>query len=187
MTKLTNLLILVGVLALIIVGCDKGPDLMDSQGPTDSSGLTLRGFAFPPGATFDSAMFYINVAEPTGQRIDVHRITASWEEGTVTWNNFGGAYAPGIEGSFMADGMDWRMVNVTGLVQDWLDGVYDNFGFLLDQMELGYPRTTYYSKDSGINEPYLEIFYTTEGGVPETENVLPDADAYGFVREDGNV
>jgi hypothetical protein len=41
----------------------------------------------PFGATIDSAAFFINVTTANSEEVTVHRITNSWEEMSVTWNN----------------------------------------------------------------------------------------------------
>jgi len=97
----------------------------------------------------------------------VHRITSPWEECTVTWNNFGGSYAPEVEGTFNASSVGWNSVDVTSLVASWLDGTNPNYGLLLDQIDQTYPRTRYWSSrsDFGALGPYLEICYSLNGSV----------------------
>ena len=89
-----NLFIAVIILilsAILFTSCQKEPTPVESINQT-----TLQKFTLPAGATFVSATFYIKVEVATNQQIDVHRITNPWEELVVTWNNFGGSYAPEI-------------------------------------------------------------------------------------------
>ncbi len=186
MAKLTNYLVLLAVLGIMIVGCgnERGTIIApDSTFPGGalSAGIGgaagVAGFVLPEGATLDSAIFHIYVLTPSNQQVNVHRITDGWEETVVTWNNFGGAFAADIVGSFMADGIGWRSVDVTSLVNGWLGGSYDNHGLLLDQEIVPFPRAIYGSREHYSYQPYLEICYTTSGG-SQCEQVLPDADTH---------
>ena len=115
----------------------------------------------PEGAFIDSATFFINVFSYNGQTVRLHRITDPWIETQVTWNNFGGSYDPTIESSFIADGSGWRSVDITSLVQQWIDGIYPNYGLLLEQGQTS--LALYRSSEYGTValRPKLEICYTT--------------------------
>ncbi|MCK4784494.1 MAG: DNRLRE domain-containing protein [Desulfobacteraceae bacterium] len=106
---------------------------------------------------------YVNLA--TDATVNVHRITAPWTETGVTWNNFGGSFAPEIVNSFVADGVGWRSVDVTALVQDWFSGVYSNYGLLLEQGTTEFTR--FYSSESSTVSlrPKLEICFSGTGCV----------------------
>ena len=114
----------------------------------------------PEGAEITSAIFSIYSINSPGQVVNLHRITAPWAEQGVTWNNFGGSYDPNVEGSFNTDTAGWHIVDVTSLVQSWVDGSYDNYGFLLEQ---GNNSATLYRSsefsDAGLR-PSLEICYS---------------------------
>ncbi len=59
----------------------------------------------PAGAVVDSVTFSIYRTDSDGNRtVNVHRITAAWSEGSVTWSNFGG-YAPTVVAS--SQGSTW--------------------------------------------------------------------------------
>jgi hypothetical protein len=118
----------------------------------------------PETAFIESAIFSIYVEVPGGQAIELHRITAPWIETEVTWNNFGGSYDSVVEGTFVADGTGWRSVDVSALVQDWVDGVHPNYGLLLKQNEEG--STLYFSSEYAVVEmrPMLEICFSTGNG-----------------------
>jgi hypothetical protein len=166
MGKLANYLVLTAVLGILAIGCNTGPDPMMSSESDFSGGILSAAISIPPGATFQSATFYIHVSDAGGAQVNVHRITSSWDEGTVTWNNFMGSYAPGIIGSFTADAENvWRSVDVTALVQGWLNGTYDNHGLLLDQGQTQF--TEYWSSEFGMVDirPKLEVCYVTSTGM----------------------
>ena len=89
----------------------------------------------PEGATIDSATFSVyNGFNRGADTISVHRITDPWTEMGVTWNSFGNAYDPTIIDSIVtpASGIGWLAFDVTGLVQDWVDGAVPNYGVILD-------------------------------------------------------
>jgi len=161
--RITHLMAIVLLLGLLAIGCQNQPN------PTGSlDGLALlrsAGGSLTPTdvENITSATFYIYVAQDNAQQIDLHRITSDWGETTVTWDNFGG-YDAAIEGSFLADGLDWRSVDITALVVGWLDGTYDNFGVLLDQALMTFPRAMYNSREAAAYQPYLNICYDTDAG-----------------------
>ncbi|HSD84828.1 MAG TPA: DNRLRE domain-containing protein [Anaerolineae bacterium] len=119
----------------------------------------------PTGATINSATLSVYALYATNQIVQIHRVTAPWTESGVTWNNFGGSYDPNIVGSFVASSEGWQSVDVTALVQAWADGVYPNYGFLLEQDPASSGFTTYASSDNGdlAARPKLEICYTLPG------------------------
>ena len=118
----------------------------------------------PEDATIDSATLSLYVTNEDDNTVDVHRITAPWEEYVVTWGNFGGAFDAFVEDSFLVDATGWVSADVTALVQDWLDGVYDNYGILLEQA--GTPFTDFKSSEDPdpALRPKLEVCYTASTG-----------------------
>ena len=122
----TSLIVML-VAGLLIAGCQNDPGPVQ---PANFDRLTPQaapGIEIPSGATLVSATFYIYVHTPNGETIYVHRVTDAWDEGTITWNNFGGAFDPTVIASFVADGGGWRSADITSLVQDWLDGTDSYF------------------------------------------------------------
>jgi hypothetical protein len=117
---------------------------------------------------------------PSGQSMEVYRLTQPWEELAVSWNSRlsgalwttpGGDYVgttgvPGVHpyaanGSVVPDGyaspveLSW---NITSLVQEWHSGTYANHGLLL----LSYPGNglVFGSREAGAEGyaiPQLEI------------------------------
>ena len=75
------------------------------------------------------------------QTIYIHQVNASWLESQATWNNrtsanawasAGGDYASSSAASFAPDvSSTLQQVNITALVQDWVDNPGSNFGVLL--------------------------------------------------------
>ncbi|HKK19938.1 MAG TPA: DNRLRE domain-containing protein [candidate division Zixibacteria bacterium] len=177
MSRISKILAASAVVGLLALGCSKNSPMSPSQ--TLSPGLTAQ-ISIPTGAVLESATLHIFVNVANGQQIDVHRITSDWSETTVTWSNFGGAYDAGIDGSFSADSYGWHSVDITGLVQGWLDGTNANYGLLLDQALESYPLAVYYSREDATRPPYLEVCYSLNG----TTSCVQDVDiADSYIRE----
>ena len=149
---------------------------------------TAMSACIPEGAYVEAATFAVYVPG-WGQTVQLHRITAPWLETEVTWNNFGGTYAPDVAGSLTAPkGGEWRSVDVTALVQGWVDGSYPNYGVLLEQDQAN-AITFASSENTPVDRrPKLQITYVTlDGSASVTiQRPGPDqdgvADAYIWAR-----
>ena len=175
MRKLTLLLMLISVLALIGIGCDSDRTLVTRS---DNPALFQAGLTGAPTQdNLVSATLYVYVNQASGYTISAHRITADWGEMTVTWNNFGGSFDATVEGSFLADDTAYEGIDVTALVTAWLSGTYDNFGILLDQEDMTSPYTILHSREAASLQPYLEVCYM-DGQNVVCEQLQATADAY---------
>lgn len=175
MRRLLHVAIILAV-ALVVAGCSNDSGVLNSDSQVDPAlTASLTSFTLPEDATFESATFHILVDLESGQQVDVHRITDSWEEMVVTWNNFSAAFDGEVEASFVA-GPGWQMTDVTGLVGSWLTGETQNHGLLLNQSIEEFPRTLYYDRESGQGS-FLVIAYNHKGGVAY-DTVVAAADAY---------
>jgi len=102
----------------------------------------------------------------------VHRVTESWTEGSqcyasssgseLNWNNQPN-YAESYGGTITAnasdtDGLEY-IIDITSLVQEWLDGTFPNNGVaLIPSSTTGISYISVYSSDDvNGNEPRLEI------------------------------
>lgn len=160
MLKASKLLILPIAVAILIAGCAQnhnetgmvtGPNMSAAYVPTAGDAIT-------------SATLYVFVNQFSGREVTAHRITSDWGEGTVTWNNFAGAFDGTATGSFMSDAYGWKTVDVTSLVTGWSGGAFANYGILLKQGYQQTPRTWMNSRENAENHPYLEVCYSTAGG-----------------------
>ena len=181
MCRITNLLAIILLLGLLAIGCQNQPNPTGSIDDPSVFRAATSQLTPTDVENITSATLNMFVTQMSGQQVDAHRITADWDEGTVTWTNFSGAFDATVEGSFVADGLDWRSVDVTALVVGWLDGTHDNFGILLDQVEMNFPRTRYNSREALTNQPYLEICFDTDGGTV-CEQFTATADTYIWER-----
>jgi len=143
----------------------------------------------PEGSTIDSAVFSIYVTGgPNFQTVSLHRITNDWGEMSVTWASFIGDYDVNILGSFATNSIGWQTVDVTALVQAWVNGLYPNFGFVLMQGKT--PYNVYHSSEAlDVSlRPKLEIHYTPPAGAPgqliiQRPDVAQDGVADAYVWE----
>ncbi len=168
---------LILLVVILAVGCQNDPYPVESGSVSLGQPSSLGQFYLPAGATLESAKMYIYVPLENNQTVDIHRITSPWDEATVTWNDFGGAYDATIFASFDNNTYGWISVDITSLVHAWLNGVYPNYGLLMDQIDKNYPRAKYFAREDNWFPPYLEVCYATaEGSV--CEQVADIADAY---------
>ncbi len=110
--------------------------------------------------------------------VNLHQVTGSWNEGSLTWNTQPG-YNSSVSGSsFVNTSSGWKTwTGFESLVQSWIDGT--NYGMMLEcdlDGTLGELGLQIMSKEySGTNyDPYLQINYE-EGAapsVPEPASVL---------------
>ncbi len=137
--------------------------------------------AIPPNSAILCAtlLVYQEASANTGQRINVHRVTAAWVEGNgpvtdttgATWNQSdkfvasnwgtaGGDFAPTIEASFVPSATN-HVVNVTSLAQFWTDNSSANYGLLFAPQDIGSNNSiSFASRESAANpQPRLAIEY----------------------------
>lgn len=171
MLKLKFILSFIVISSLIFVGCQKET----SVEPNGMSNSQLSKLGLPLGAIFESATLYINNISQNGATVNVHRITNSWTELGVTWNNFAGAYSPDVEGFFTANS-GLQSADVSDLVEEWLNETYANYGLLLKQVQLNADISEYDSRET-VNDPYLVIRYTLDGQL-HSETIQAIADTY---------
>jgi hypothetical protein len=162
MIKLKYYLVAVVLFSLLVLtSCQNEQTPVEPYSIPHTNQTKLSKIEIPVGATIDSAMFFINVTSAFDKEVTLHRITSSWEEMLVTWNNFGGSFDANVEGSFMPMGAGWYSADITGLVTGWIDEVYPNYGILLKESAPDTVQT--YSSREGGNSPYLIVWYTFNG------------------------
>ncbi len=152
-----------------------GPMQSSSQSQSQINKITL-----PAGAVIDSAAFVVNVTTALNEMVTVHAVTDYWEENSVTWNSFAGAYNAAPEGDFTPENPGWYSVDVTSLVTSWMDSSMVNNGILLKEES---PAGLQYfaSKEEGMGS-YLKIFYTIDG-MPAIDSTDAMADAFIYSGE----
>lgn len=176
MMKLTKLFMLIIVMGMMMVGCSDNSNPLINEDSTTAGAKSIGGFSLAEYGTLESATFHLYVNIASNRVVNVHRITDPWLETVVTWNNFNRSYMNDIFGSFQPDHVGWYEVDITTLVEGWMAGTYDNYGFLLAQSDHSYPRQVYNSRENAMNQPYLEICFTNTDGTT-CETIVPFADA----------
>ena len=148
-------------LFLVLSGCQDEHTPIDPYSSTNTFQEQVSKITIPVGATIDSAMFFINVISSSDKEVTLHRITNSWGEMVVTWNNFGGSFDATVEGAFLPIGIGWYGTDITGLVNGWVDETYPNYGLLLKEVS---PDTIQnYSSREGSDSPFLIVWWTLNG------------------------
>ncbi len=93
--------------------------------------------------------------------VGVHRANASWNEATVTYNNYLGNWDVNPVASFNAGGQGHRTANVTDLADQWVRGEAANNGVVLAEAPVN--RHYFYTNDEGVAAtdkwPALNICY----------------------------
>ena len=128
-------------------------DLSQFQGNTPISNAVL-------------SLYYIEYADtnPAGRELNLYRVTSQWEEDEVTWNTQP-TYAaePTTSAIVPEETGTWMTWNVTTDVQDFLDGVEQNYGWKITDEEYwgsgNIPSTHFASKENGEFIPELIIEY----------------------------
>lgn len=167
------------LVVLLVVGCSQIDNDNQILDPNQVS-PTSNALVIPDGATVVSASLNVFVGLASAQQLNIHAITSDWDEATVTFNNFGAAYAAAVEGTFAADVVDWKSIDITTLALGWTDGSVANYGVLLDQFDMEYPRTFIGSRESVTYTPFLEVCYMYGG---ELVCVTTDAIADAYIFE----
>ncbi len=135
----------------------------------------LDAAGIPNGAHVVSAMFNIFVIDPNATlSVNIHRITADWSEDTVTWDSINDEFEAGVLASIPQDppANDYIRVNITSLVQGWVNGSTANQGIMLRTTGL-FDLSEYTSKEYGNldRRPFLEI-KTTDGSLSTRADII---------------
>ncbi|WP_437693313.1 DNRLRE domain-containing protein [Sorangium sp. So ce176] len=145
------------------------PDYSDGQSPYNATGTAhgarqqaLYWFGLdgiPVGATVTSAEFGAVAFGSSDQIVRVHRVTAPWSEGNVTWRSFAASYDGAVEADLGWAGPYAVTADLTELVQAWVDGAAPNHGFLLEEDPTG--TTSYRTSDhpDQSDRPWIEVCY----------------------------
>ena len=109
--------------------------------------------------------FYYELNDPSGKQTDVHRVTESWDESTITWNNQPSYVSTATSSTNIPSSYGWVEWDVTDDVQGMVDGTYDNYGWCIkfhtESLSSGYSLVEFYSKEYDGYDPELYVEYTT--------------------------
>jgi uncharacterized repeat protein (TIGR01451 family) len=168
-------------------GAEKRLYILQNGGST-SVWSTLMQFdlsVIPLGSQVVSAKARLYVRATDSTPINVHRVTAAWDERVATWAAVGSHYDPLPTTSFVPAGRDQAtQVDLTSLAQDWLAGVAPNHGILLETPLPSSDHTLASKEESdGAQWPYLEVLVAN----PRLMTIKDDFDPNtGYAGSDGN-
>ncbi len=163
---------------------DGGPELVTKIYPTGKDRRSLLRFdlsTIPPGSTVTNATAHFFVTKYNNEVVDIHRVSETWDEVSVTWNNIAEAYDPAVAGTFTpSNGNQFVSADITGLVQDWMQGIYTNDGIMLIGTVDG-QESKYASKDANEMDrhAFLEVVVDNPGLVTVADDFDPNADFSG--------
>jgi parallel beta-helix repeat protein len=148
---------------------NKGADTIlkvRSQGPSGNFRSLVR-FALPSvpaGCVVESATLRMFASASTaGRSLEARRLTSTWSEGAVTWNN-----QPQAEPvAATTSGPGYRSWVVTSAVKGMLEGTVANHGFRVqDGAENASGEQGFHARDKGSDPPQLVIRYQAEAPAP---------------------
>jgi hypothetical protein len=119
--------------------------------------------AIPAGSNIISATAYFWVTKQDNAPVNVHRITDAWAESTVTWANTAADFDSTPDGAFTPSTRNqFVLVDVTALVQEWVDGASPNYGLML--IASG-GNSSYASREAAgsAHDPYLMVVLPSGG------------------------
>ena len=115
--------------------------------------------AIPAGVTVTSATATLTVTLQNAAAAQAHRITAPWNEATVTWSSFNDAFLPQIEATFPAAANGGTTsASLTALAQAWVSGSAPNEGILLER-DLTNSNVYASSEAAQAQRPRLNLCY----------------------------
>lgn len=112
-------------------------------------------------ATLTLYYFKFYESDPVGHELCVHRVTSDWEESIVVWNTHP-TYTPDItDCATVPASIGYISWDVTEDVEKFIEGIYPNYGWVIDDISSDSEATTvFYSKEGTSNyslKPRLEI------------------------------
>lgn len=157
-------------------GSDGTLDVRPDNGADRRGLIKFDLSSIPSNATVTSATLYLyEQGNKAGQTTFIYRVTSNWSENTVTWLTWtllGGDFDNSIAYfAYIPDQNNCMLtMDITSLVQLWVDGTYPNYGLMLYSTG---PNgiISYASKENGTanKHPKLDIVYS----LPATNTTTP--------------
>ena len=127
--------------------------------------------AIPAGAQIGSATawFYVTANDDKGA-VNLHEITAAWTEAAATWTTTADQFNSEVIASIPAQGSSgvWVQVNLTALVQSWVNGSANNGIMLVATSDAVESKYTSREWSPGSERPRLEVVATSGPASPVT-------------------
>ncbi len=121
--------------------------------------------SIPVGSTITSATLTLCAERvPSGTRTyEVHRVTASWGETTLTWNNQPSVAAAATDSATLPSSPSCMTWTVTADVQAWVDGTANDGWRMWDTVEGDNPKqiTEFRTRENSVaaERPKLDVTY----------------------------
>jgi hypothetical protein len=134
--------------------------------------LEFEGLSSISEATVNAAYLdlWADTANGTDYDFGVYRVTASWEESAVTWNNQPAHDATPYDKIRVSGAVGLYTWDVKKLVQEWASKTYPNYGLMVKRVDMQYPTNWPYfcSSDNanGSYHPRLRVDYTPPAVLP---------------------
>lgn len=174
--------VLIGIIALGSCSFVIDTEFEDSGG----YGEYFSRLMIPQNAEIVSAELHMHVYYEfvDSAVINLHRVTAPWEEYSVTWANFAGAYDTSEPvDSVTVDSIGWYSFDIKDYLIGWVEGRFSNYGLLLDQADA--EGHVIFSSRNALDaelHPYIKVTFSVNGEILEEapEEIIADA----YIRED---
>lgn len=120
-----------------------------------------------PAGSITNANLHIEKLSGASPLVKAYRCIGSWSSASITWKNKP-SYTTTNESTLSAvysSGSAWYTMDVSSIVQSWVNGTYSNYGFVLKDLNENDSDhwTTIYSSDApSPHKPELYISYVTE-------------------------
>ncbi|NIT35317.1 MAG: DNRLRE domain-containing protein [candidate division Zixibacteria bacterium] len=150
------------------------PNLMVNYGPAyEVRGLVEFDLGVLSGATINSAKFDLWISNPnqTNYNFGVYRVTATWQEMSVTWNNQPAHNAAAYDVKMISGAVGGPYTwDVKKLVQEWASKTYPNYGLMVKRVNMQNPTNwPYFCSSDHSNTSYrprLTVDYSGVGIAP---------------------
>ena len=135
----------------------------------------------PDDHTINSATMYVyRYAGNAAISGEIYRVTEDWDEYTLVNSIAHDESNPYDTDVPMGDPTGWKEFDIAELVQEWVDGTYDNYGVVYYGLTgTGYYQR-HYSREYFENQPYLEVEHEYVPQLPGDFALLAPADGTVF-------
>ena len=177
--------------------------IVDKSGGDLGDGRALIEFdvsAIPTNAVITNATLRMPAISGSADfNIGAYRLTESWVEGDgtagsgatwnersdgVAWNSDGGDFDATAVDTIAASTTGNNDLDITSLVQNWVNGTSANYGVLLGSADTGGEDITFHSSETGVG-PQLLVFWELPTGTTTTttasEQVVDPATIDGVI------
>jgi len=128
--------------------------------------------SIPEYSTINSATLYVYNYNEYGGSLEgeIYRVDEDWDEATLV-NSIAHDDTDPYDSSPLGGSYAWKDFDITELVQEWVNGDYENYGVVFYGVSGSGYYIRFYSREYSSNNPYLEVDYET-GPPPPGEFAL---------------